>query len=250
MSDPEINGPGISDSKKTRILIVDDEEGMRVSLRRIMIAKGFDVRVAGDGESCLTYAQEFQPHVLLLDIRMPGINGVETFRQLKSICPNAFAVFMTAYASSDLTDDARNEGAVAVLPKPLDIDKLNELISISLRSRPVLIVDDDQGFRNSLERSLRKLGFDVRTAETVDSAVRQFHRCPRSVVIVDMKLNGGSGLDVLEHVQSENSQAPVILMTGLDEMKDNLNTGLAHGAERAFIKPFDIDELVATINAH
>lgn len=232
---------------KTRMLIVDDEEGMRTTLRRIMVARGFDVSLACDGEDGIRIAKEFDPQVVLLDIRMPGINGVDTFRQLKKICPNAFAVFMTAYASSDLTDDARTEGGVAVLPKPLDIDQLNQLVDANLSQMPVLVIDDDQGFRDSLKRALVGLGFQVSTAEGITTASQQFDRCPRGVVIVDMKLEDGSGLDLLEEFRAKNENVMIVVTTGLDEMKDQLDAGLQNGADFALIKPIEIDELVKAI---
>ena len=232
---------------KTKMLIVDDEEGMRTTLRRIMVARGFDVSIACDGEDGVRIAKEFDPDILLLDIRMPGIDGVETFRRLKEICPNAFAVFMTAYASSELTDDARSEGGVAVLPKPLDIDKLNTLVDDNLKNAPVLIIDDDAGFRDSLERALSALGFHVTTADGVESASEKFERCPRGVVIVDMKLKDGSGLEVLKEFHERNEKAVLVATTGLDEMKEQLESGLKSGAHCTLLKPIEIDALVQAI---
>ena len=141
-----------------RMLIVDDEEGMRNTLRRIMMTKGFEVRVATDGSEAISIAEEFQPQILLMDIRMPGMNGVEAFREIKTHCPDAVAVFMTAYSSSELSQEAIDEGAVEVLAKPLDIDTLCDLIQRPSSSRPLLIVDDDEGFRVSLKRVLTSAG--------------------------------------------------------------------------------------------
>ena len=180
----------MTDTNKPRMLIVDDEEGMRKTLRRIMIAKGFEVLVAIDGRQAIKLAEEFQPEILLMDIRMPGINGVEAFREIKLNCPDAVAIFMTAYSTSELSEEAIDEGAVDVLSKPLNIDNLCELIQRASLSQPLLIVDDDAGFRTSLKRALTAVGFRVYTAVGLDDALTEFQRHPRCVALLDMKLEG------------------------------------------------------------
>lgn len=107
-----------------RVLIVDDDDGIRRSLARIMRCKGFAVETAPDGESALASARTFHPHLLLLDIRMPGIDGVEAFRQIRAENTRVSAIFMTAYSSSTRISEAFELGAFSVLSKPLQIDTL------------------------------------------------------------------------------------------------------------------------------
>ena len=232
-----------------RMLIVDDEEGMRNTLRRIMMTKGFEVRVATDGSEAISIAEEFQPQILLMDIRMPGMNGVEAFREIKTHCPDAVAVFMTAYSSSELSQEAIDEGAVEVLAKPLDIDTLCDLIQRPSSSRPLLIVDDDEGFRVSLKRVLTAAGFEVHMAEGQDQALATFEQHPRCVALLDMKLNSGSGLQLLQQIRLLNQDAVVLLMTGFPDLESQMASGLQAGACCTFVKPFDVDLLVAEIKS-
>jgi CheY-like chemotaxis protein len=111
-----------------RILIVDDDAGVRHSLARILRTSGHVVELAADGEEGITKGEAFQPDVLLVDIRMPGIDGIETHRQLHQRFPQMVAISMTAYASSDKTRQAIECGAVSVLSKPLNIKHLMELV--------------------------------------------------------------------------------------------------------------------------
>lgn len=239
----------MKDEHLPRMLIVDDEEGMRSTLRRIMRSKGFQVEVASSGEEAILLAQQFQPELLLLDIRMPGINGIETFRRLKTICPEAFAIFMTAYAASHLSQEALHEGAVEVFPKPLDIDRLCQRIESTLNLRSVLIVDDDPGFRDSLQRALTMNGFLVVTASDLDGALEQFRRRPQCVVLLDMRLNDTSGLCVLEQIRKLNQNAHTVLMTGFHELEGEMKMAQQAGACCTFLKPFEVDSLVAAINS-
>jgi two-component system response regulator HydG len=239
----------MTDAHKPRMLIVDDEEGMRKTLRRIMVAKGFDVQVAIDGHQAISLAETFQPEILLMDVRMPGLNGVEAYREIKVNCPDAVAIFMTAYSTSELSQEAIDEGAMDVLAKPLDVDNLCDLIRRSSLSRPLLIVDDDPGFRTSLKRALTAAGFHVYTAVGLEEALAEFQRHPRCVALLDMKLNGHSGLQVLQQMRQLNQDVVAVLMTGYPDLQLEMQSGLEVGACCTFVKPFDVDSLVATIRS-
>ncbi len=235
------------EERSLRVLIVDDEAGMRQSLRRIMLAKGFEVEVAASGAEAIEIAGDYQPQVLLLDIRMPGLNGVETYRQLKQLCPDATAIFMTAYSSAHLTDEAMEEGAATVLSKPVNIDDVCDLVKKAPNERPVLIVDDDPGIRSSLERILVANGCKVILAHSCEEAMARFRQRPRSVVLLDMKLDDGSGLDLLQQIRAVNPAVVAVLMTGFTELQPDMDLGLSLGAASTLVKPFDVDSLVAAI---
>lgn len=116
----------ILDSKK--ILVVDDDAGIRQSLARILRGSGYKVEVAADGEQAIATAESFEPDVLLVDMRMPGIDGIETHRRLQRRFPDLVAITMTAFARPDQTEQAITDGMVSVLSKPLDIDSLMEMV--------------------------------------------------------------------------------------------------------------------------
>ena len=116
----------MSDSTRLNLLVVDDEPDMLQSMRRILKAKGFSVEIANSGEEAVRAAQDHQPDGILMDIKMPGINGVEAFRQIRAQCPDVFVIFMTGY--SELVREAEAEGPVAVLSKPVDPGHVCELI--------------------------------------------------------------------------------------------------------------------------
>jgi DNA-binding NtrC family response regulator len=156
---------------------------------------------------------------------------------------------MTAYSSSQLTQEARDEGAVEVLSKPVDIDDICGLIEQSAATRPVLVVDDDPRFRQSLTRALRTKGFHVHTAQGIDDTLEEFQSRPGCVVLLDMKLDGCSGLDVLARIRSVNQDVFAVLMTGFDELEPAMQAGLDSGAVRTLTKPFELDALVDIINS-
>ena len=113
---------------KVSILIVDDDAGMCETLFDIMEDKGYRTVIALDGYEAIQKVKEMDFDVILMDIKMPGMDGVETFKEIKKIHPETAVVMMTAYAVEDLIKEALHEGAYDVLYKPLDIERMIGLI--------------------------------------------------------------------------------------------------------------------------
>ena len=117
-------GRMLSQRQKTSVLVVDDDPGMTETLADIFAMKGFDVRTAASGEDAIALAGERKIHFVLMDIKMPGMNGVQTMHALKKIQPQATVILMTGYAMDDLIDERLRTGACCVHRKPLDLDAL------------------------------------------------------------------------------------------------------------------------------
>lgn len=118
---------------KKRIIIVDDDIGMSETIKDILDELGYDVNVANDGYKAIEMIKKKFYNVVLMDIKMPGINGVETFKKIKEISSSERVIMMTAYSVEDLIKEALNEGAYGVIHKPFDINEVIELIENSRR---------------------------------------------------------------------------------------------------------------------
>ena len=101
------------------LLVVDDEPSMRSTLSEILSNEGYRVHCAGTGEEALELCQRIKPEIVLMDVRMPGINGVETFRRIRRHQEGVGVILMSAYSTEHLKDAALEEGAIAFLPKHL-----------------------------------------------------------------------------------------------------------------------------------
>ncbi|MCE1247268.1 MAG: response regulator [Firmicutes bacterium] len=119
---------------KKNILIVDDDENMGDTLRDILELEGYEVSLARSGEESLELAQKSEFDCFLIDIKMPGMNGIEAIKQLKSIRHNPKVIVMTGFSQTDYAQKAREEGAAELLQKPLDMERL--LTSIKTCVRP------------------------------------------------------------------------------------------------------------------
>jgi two-component system, NtrC family, response regulator PilR len=129
---------------KPRILIVDDEPSMRDMLRIVLRRDGFDVTVAGNGKEAIEILQRDRIDLLLSDIRMPDVGGVEVLRAAKDINRDIIAFMMTAFASTDSAVEAMRLGAVDYFTKPFNMDELrlkvrNHLEAFRLKEENVLL---------------------------------------------------------------------------------------------------------------
>ncbi len=163
---------------KSSILIVDDDMGMCETLSDIMEDRGYRTVVALDGYEAVERVREAAFDVILMDIKMPGMDGVQTFREIKNVDPETAVVMMTAYAIEDLIREALREGAYGVLYKPLDMERVMSLIEDISGGRLILVVDDDPNTCATLKDILEARGYKVGTALDGERAQmrRDLHR--------------------------------------------------------------------------
>lgn len=110
------------------VLIVDDDQGTVETLADILAAKRYQVETARSGDAAVALARETRFDAVLMDIVMPGINGVEALRSIKAAAPGTNVIMMTAFTRHELVEQAKEASALAVLPKPLDMERLLALL--------------------------------------------------------------------------------------------------------------------------
>jgi len=111
-----------------RIIVVDDDFVITKVLADTLGDMGYDVAVANNGHSAIDMVKRMDYDVALVDVVMPGLNGLETFKEVRRISPSMKVMMMTAYCVDNVVDEALTEGAYGVLYKPLDLDKVAHFI--------------------------------------------------------------------------------------------------------------------------
>jgi CheY-like chemotaxis protein len=118
-----------------RILIVDDEKNIRTTLADILQDEGYQVSTAGTGERAVKMCQRTPYDVVLMDVRMPGIDGVEAFRRIRRERDDVRVIMMSAYSVGEVQREAMEEGVSGFVRKPLDIEGMLELIDRATTGR-------------------------------------------------------------------------------------------------------------------
>jgi two-component system response regulator HydG len=233
---------------KTNVLVVDDLRSIRLTLGGILEDKGHNVVTVEDGYQAIEAVKREHFDVIFMDIKMPGINGVQTFREVKKIDPGAAVIMMTAYSVEDLVKEALEEEAYAIVYKPFDIDKIITIIEDLLHEKTLILVMDDQfGDRETLKTILEDKGYRVATARDGAEAIQMIQERHYDIIFLDVRLPGMDGVTAFEQVKEIDPRAAVIMMTGYSE-EDLVKRAIRGGAYTCIYKPFDMEKVMALVD--
>ena len=232
-------------SDKNRILVVDDDEVVRWSYHRSLQSVSRNVEAASDGEEALQTMEQNPCDVVLLDLRMPGQDGLSVLRTIKQKWPESEVVIITGYPTVDSAKEAMKLGAYDYVAKPVgpqdvirsptapshtnsglciacrrirgsarDAQRVFEKEKAMTALRKVLVVDDDPVVRKSFDRVLSGKGYAVITAESGEEALHKLDEERYDIVYSDVRMPGMSGLEVAENVKARRPWTPVVIITG------------------------------------
>lgn len=107
-----------------KLLIIDDQLGIRLLLSEVFKKEGYDTYQAANGIEALALIRENEPDLVLLDMKIPGMDGLEILRRIRSVWTSLKVIMMTAYGELDMIQEARDLGALKHFTKPFDIDEI------------------------------------------------------------------------------------------------------------------------------
>ncbi len=234
------------------IMIVDDNVNLCRTLSYILQGKGYDVTIANDGSEAIEKARVRKCFdIVFMDIKMPMMDGVETYKQIKKIIPEITVVMMTAYTADDLIQKALEEGAYAVIYKPIDIDKAITLLEKAKEQRSralILVVDDDTATCTTFKKILKKQGYNVGIAQTGEEAIALVREEIYDIHFIDMKLPTIDGLETHQTIRKIRPEAITIIITAYAEEKhEQINAALQESAYSCFSKPLDMPAVLGLI---
>ncbi|MDJ0804015.1 MAG: response regulator [Desulfobacterales bacterium] len=110
---------------QNHVLVVDDEPTICSLMNVFLTQKGYQVRTANTGEDALTMFRESLPDIVLLDISMPGMRGIDVLRRMKEICGDCGVIMLSAYGDDETIQEAMDMGAYCYIQKPMELTELN-----------------------------------------------------------------------------------------------------------------------------
>jgi PAS domain S-box-containing protein len=266
------------------ILIVDDNPANLKVARFALESEGYDVRTAADGEEAVLILREFRPRLILMDIQLPGVDGLELTRRLKAdpVTQEIVIVAVTAYAMKGDREKALGAGCDGYITKPLDPIQLPFQIGEYL-GRPyspavvaataaipttaqmpstnaapvgksagsILVVEDNPTTRKMFRVALESAGYEVFEAGDAGTALDMVGRRPPDLVIQDLILPDMDGLELVRSLRKQLGDAPVPIfcvsgfLSKLDEAR-----AVKGGFSAVLVKPVDPIHLLDLVKAH
>src|SRR5437667_8750193 len=137
----------------SKLLLIDDETDVQYSFQRIFDSPDIELATASSGEEGLKVIPKFKPDLVLMDIRMGGMNGLETLRRIRQMDSRLLVILMTAYGTTQMAIEAMKLGAYDYLLKPFDVLKLKEIVGNALKAAHEM----REGTRYDFERKDRPI---------------------------------------------------------------------------------------------
>ncbi len=239
-----------------KILVVDDDLATTLVLKGILIASGYNVMLSNSGQEAISFARERNPDLIIMDIRMPELNGLQVTDILHHD-PETREIPILILSVADEEDEAFRAGASEYLPKPVEIDKLQTTVrnmlmqqNVLKRFFKVLIIDDDPAIRAVCREVLEKQGYSVQEASSGKSGLELLSKLPIDVVLLDVMLPDFDGFQITEKIRSNRKLAdlPIIFISAKGQTKDKIKA-LKLGGDDYMVKPFDALELGARVDS-
>jgi len=227
-------------SEPRRYLIVDDNQAFADNLAEILTDTGAAVDVASLGPEALERVARTRYDALISDMRMPVMGGAELVHRMRRLDPGLPAIVITAYTNDDDLAAARNEGLLAVLPKPAPLDRLLQMLASARRSGLVALVDDDPDLLDNLTEVLRANGFAAVTASSVLETERLGDVAPFAA-LVDLRVPGGADGAAMSRLAARFPGLPMLVVTGHSDQAP------PEKYDTIFTKPFRTDHLMAAV---
>ena len=199
-------------SEQTNILVVDDEETMRDSCQQALSREDNIVKVAEDGSTALAMLEKESFDLVILDLKMPGLSGMEVLKRIKQDDPEVVVVVITGYATVESAVEAMKSGAYDFIPKPFTPESLRAIVSRALEKRRLSL--ENILLRTQLKG---KLGEDVIIGEStsmrkVEDLVRQVGPTDSAVLISGEAGTGKELIARIIHNQSSRRDKPFIVI--------------------------------------
>ena len=228
-----------------RILVVDDDDDNANSLGELFELEGHQVMVAHSGEAAIAAYVNMDFDIAFMDVMMPGRNGVESFLEIRKLRPHARVYMMTGYSVEQLLQQAMDHGAMGVLSKPINIDKLLRTLDDVTPNGIVLITEDDPQFSKQLKSLMEEAGVNCDLVREEDGTIGD----GSTVTIIDIRKPLIDGVEVYARLRRTGLPRPAIIITppghhggdALHALRDVAVSGI-------LTKPFDPQSLIGWLN--
>jgi len=240
--------------EKVHVLVVDDDEKIRRLLMDTLSALGYNTIGAPDGNEALSVLKKKKIDLVIADIRMPTMNGIDLLKAVKNAHPALPVLIITGYDYNYAMDQAMEAGADGFLAKPFRIGKIEELMRNVLGRRTrvdeqkmeipkrVLVAEDNEKLRKMLVETLSSLDYFSYGVESGDQALEKLKKDHFDLLITDVKMPRMDGISLLKELKKIGKRIPVVMITAYPQVY-SAQKALQEGADGYLSKPFRVEKI-------
>ena len=235
--------------ENTRVLLVDDEVDFINSLGDILREFGYAVSLASDAETAMSLTREQVFDVAVVDLKMPGCDGIELQARLRRQQSDLATILLTAHADQQAREAADAAGFWRILEKPLDIPAMTELLAHYSKAPHLLVVDDEPDFGDALQQILNQNEIRAAFCSSIRAAIDSVQQKSFDVILLDLKFPQESPVDLVEFLRQHQEETTVLIMTGHsgDEKIQSILNEI--GDTEVIPKPIDIKSLLVRLSS-
>jgi two-component system nitrogen regulation response regulator NtrX len=190
-----------------RLLVVDDEQGVRAALRQLLEFEGYDVRTASSGSEALATYEQWRPQLVFMDVKMAGMDGLETLKRLRARDPAAIVVMISGHATIQNAVEATQLGAYDILEKPLDTDRI--LVTLRNAIGRIDLAEENQRLKATIESRYEIVG----RSSAIRGVIAQIDKVAQTTARVLITGENGTGKELVAravHRQSPRAREPFV----------------------------------------
>lgn len=240
-----------------RVLAIEDDLDALECLGKAVRNEGWEVLLAESGERGLEIFQREKPDIVITDLKMGAVSGLDVLRSIKKTAPLVPVIIITGFGDADTAIAALQYGALDYVKKPIDWDQMllalgraGEIVIESKKIIPtpcLLVADDEEEIRKVLSRALQDLeGWQIHIVADGQAAVDVFRRTKVDVVVLDLQMPKKKGLEALAEMRSITKDFEALILTGFGD-EGNAIQAIREGAFNFLKKPIDLDVLLVNI---
>ncbi len=202
-------------TQKGKIMVVDDDDNFRDSLCDIITDWNYECLAVNGAEAALEALRQEHVDLVLLDIRMPGMNGIDCLQEIRRQYPEVRVVMMTAY--SEQVEKAVELGAITVLSKPLDVNSLLNLLQERAKKSVVVLLEDGPQLSLDVQAMLKERGLSVGIASSSSETLDLVYRQSPDIVILNTVLSDVNKLRAIAHLRKNMASLPLIAIADYEK---------------------------------
>lgn len=242
---------------KNLISVIDDDESVRRTTSRLIESFGFRAAGFESAESFLSSGHLNDTSCFIVDVHMPGMNGLQLQSQLAAAGCSIPIIFITGRDDKESRRRAMQAGAIAFLGKPFSDEQLLQGIRLALHEfgdEPgaagnfISIIDDDESIRRTTTRLIESFGFRTAAFESAEMFLTSGQLHETSCLIVDVRMPGMNGLQLQSRLAAADCRIPIIFITAYED-KESHRRAMQAGAVAFLAKPFTDEQLLQTIRS-